>query len=83
MTVLHGTTCKKTKKKFGKGNDNWLSFPEEGYTLALDFKVNEGLFDLLDEVLDDLEVLRVAYLGRKGGLQAFAHYFVGLCFGAT
>ena len=37
-------------KQFGKGNDNWLSFPQEGYTLALDFKIEAGLFELLDEL---------------------------------
>lgn len=37
-------------KAFGPGNDNYLSFPMEGYTLALDFKLERGLFDLLDEV---------------------------------
>ncbi len=28
-------------KQFGTGNDNLLSFPTEGYTLALDFKASE------------------------------------------
>ncbi len=37
-------------KAFGKGNDNYLSFPMEGYTLALDFKLDAGLFALLDEL---------------------------------
>lgn len=37
-------------KLFGKGNDNWLSFPMEGYTLSLDFKVEPGVFDLFDEL---------------------------------
>lgn len=37
-------------KLFGKGNANWLSFPMEGYTLALDFKIEPGLFELLDEL---------------------------------
>ena len=37
-------------KAFGKGNDNYLSFPMEGYTLALDFKLDQGLFALLDEL---------------------------------
>ena len=37
-------------KLFGKGNENWLSFPMEGYTLSLDFKVGSGVFDLFDEL---------------------------------
>ena len=37
-------------KLFGKGNENWLSFPMEGYTLSLDFKVESGVFDLFDEL---------------------------------
>jgi decaprenylphospho-beta-D-ribofuranose 2-oxidase len=37
-------------KAFGKQNANLLSFPIEGYTLALDFKLEEGLFALLEEL---------------------------------
>ena len=37
-------------KVFGKGNENLLSFPTEGYTLALDFKINDKLFNLLDKL---------------------------------
>lgn len=37
-------------KSFGKGNANYISFPMEGYTLALDFKLNRGLFEFLDEL---------------------------------
>jgi FAD/FMN-containing dehydrogenase len=37
-------------KAFGKSNDNYLSFPMEGYTLALDFKLESGLLALLDEL---------------------------------
>jgi len=40
-------------KVFGKGNDNYLSFPEEGYTLALDFKMDNTLLDFL-KTLDDI-----------------------------
>lgn len=40
-------------KLFGKGNDNYLSFPMEGYTLALDFKIEPELFPLLN-VLDEM-----------------------------
>jgi FAD/FMN-containing dehydrogenase len=41
-------------KKFGRSNENILSFPLEGYTLALDFKVshaNIALFGQLDEIV--------------------------------
>jgi FAD/FMN-containing dehydrogenase len=34
-------------KLFGKENENWLSFPKEGYTLALDFPIRNGIFELL------------------------------------
>lgn len=40
-------------KLYGKANNNWLSFPMEGYSLALDFKIEPGLFQLLD-VLDSI-----------------------------
>lgn len=40
-------------KKFGKANKNYLSFPISGYTLALDFKYNNGLLAFLQH-LDDL-----------------------------
>lgn len=48
-------------KLFGKPHtEAVMSFPVEGYTLALDFKVNERVFKLLDE-LDEI-VMR--YSGR-------------------
>jgi FAD/FMN-containing dehydrogenase len=37
-------------KEFGPQNDNFLSFPIEGYTLALDFKFNESNLILLREL---------------------------------
>lgn len=37
-------------KLYGKANDNFLSFPMEGYSLALDFKIEKGLFELLDKI---------------------------------
>jgi FAD/FMN-containing dehydrogenase len=40
-------------KLFGAENENYLSFPMEGYTLALDFKVEPKLFPLLD-ALDEI-----------------------------
>ena len=47
-------------KLYGKANDNWLSFPMEGYSLALDFKIERGLFELLDK----LDEIVVKYEGR-------------------
>ena len=44
-------------KVFGKGNENYLSFPMEGYTLALDFKLERGLLPFLqklDQIVLDL-----------------------------
>lgn len=37
-------------KLYGKANNNYLSFPMEGYSLALDFKIEPGLFELLDRL---------------------------------
>lgn len=37
-------------KKMGAQNPNFLSFPLRGYTLALDFKVEDSLFSLLDRL---------------------------------
>jgi FAD/FMN-containing dehydrogenase len=38
-------------KVFGPANANYLSFPQAGYTLALDFKADSSVFELLN-VLD-------------------------------
>lgn len=46
-------------KVFGK-QDSIISFPMEGYTLALDFPVREGLFSFLDE----LDKIVLKYGGR-------------------
>jgi len=40
-------------KQFGPANQNLLSFPIEGYTLALDFKMSPSVIDLLHR-LDDM-----------------------------
>jgi len=40
-------------KLYGKANNNYLSFPLDGYSLALDFKIAKGLFELLDK-LDEI-----------------------------
>jgi len=34
----------------GAANDNLLSFPMQGYTLAIDFKIEEKLFPFLEEL---------------------------------
>lgn len=47
-------------KLFGKGNSNYLSFPKEGYTLALDFKIESDLFVLFDK----LDKIVLDYGGR-------------------
>ena len=47
-------------KLYGKENKNYLSFPIEGYSLALDFKLEKGLFELLDE----LDKIVIEYGGR-------------------
>ena len=39
-------------KVFGK-QDNIISFPKEGYTLAMDFAVRDGLMEFLDK-LDEI-----------------------------
>ena len=58
-------------KLFGKKNDNLLSFPMEGYTLALDFPITPGLFPFLDEldkiVLDYGGRLYLSKDARMGG----------------
>jgi FAD/FMN-containing dehydrogenase len=46
-------------KVFGK-QDDLISFPMEGYTLALDFPVRDGLFKFLDE----LDEIVLQYNGR-------------------
>lgn len=47
-------------KKFGPANDHLLSFPMEGYTLALDFKATPGVFALLER----LDAIVLAHGGR-------------------
>lgn len=47
-------------KLFGPENGNYLSFPMEGYTLALDFKIHKKLFAFLDE----LDRIVLSYGGR-------------------
>lgn len=47
-------------KLLGAANDNYLSFPMEGYTLALDFKIEPKLMPLLDQ----LDKIVLDYGGR-------------------
>lgn len=42
-------------KAFGKANENYLSFPIEGYTLALDFKMSEETVQIVKQ-LDSMVV---------------------------
>lgn len=37
-------------KLYGKANENYLSFILEGYSLALDFKIDKGVFELLNRL---------------------------------
>ena len=46
-------------KVFGK-QESMISFPKEGYTLALDFPVRKGLLEFLDE----LDRIVLAHQGR-------------------
>lgn len=62
------TRCAEVKKSaflavlkiFGPGNDHFLSFPTEGYTLALDFKNTPSLLPFLNE----LDTILLAYGGK-------------------
>ena len=47
-------------KKMGEGNDGMLSHPFEGYTLTLDFAINDSLFPFLH----DLDRITVEHGGR-------------------
>lgn len=47
-------------KLYGTENDNYLSFPMKGYSLALDFKIEKGVFELLDK----LDEIVLQYQGR-------------------
>ena len=47
-------------KLCGRANENYLSFPMEGYSLALDFKIQKGIFNFFDE----LDQIVLKYGGR-------------------
>jgi len=65
MEILHRINDKELAsflavlKVFGK-QESIISFPREGYTLALDFPIRRGLLDFLDE----LDQLVLQYGGR-------------------
>jgi decaprenylphospho-beta-D-ribofuranose 2-oxidase len=44
-------------KLYGPENKNWLSFPMEGYSLALDFKMQGGLAEFLSELTNQVIAL--------------------------
>lgn len=47
-------------KYHGEANKNWLSFPEKGYSLAMDFKYTAGLLPFLEE----LDTIVATYKGK-------------------
>lgn len=47
-------------KLMGPENENYLSFPMKGYTLAMDFRLDAGIFPLLDK----LDLMVVDFGGR-------------------
>ena len=58
-------------KLLGPKNKNYLSFPMEGYTLAVDFKFNKNLFSLLDKI--DIVVQKLGgriYLAKDARMQS-------------
>ena len=44
-----------TIKDFGKGNNNYLSFPNKGYTLTLDLKMSKKLNNVYQDFEDLLK----------------------------
>lgn len=44
-------------KLYGAENKNWLSFPMEGYSLALDFKMQSGLAEFISDLTDQVVAL--------------------------
>ena len=47
-------------KLYGKENENYLSFPMNGYSLAIDFKIDNNIFNFLNK----LDEIVVKYNGR-------------------
>ena len=48
-----------TIKEFGKGNSNYLSFPNKGYTLTLDLKITKKLSKVYQEFENLLKNFKV------------------------
>jgi len=57
-------------KLYGPSNSNWLSFPIEGYSLALDFKMRYGLKNLIDKLTDQVVELGGRVYLTKDALQS-------------
>lgn len=47
-------------KLYGETNENYLSFPMKGYSLAIDFKIDDSIFDFLN----NLDEIVIKYNGR-------------------
>ena len=52
-------------KRFGKSNPGLLSFPIEGYTLALDLPVASGLIPLLHELDGWFWIMAAGFTWRR------------------
>jgi FAD/FMN-containing dehydrogenase len=56
MADYNQTSFLNVLKVFGEGNNNYLSFPQKGYTLAMDFAICPKtllMFDELDIIIED------------------------------
>ncbi len=67
-------------KLYGAENKNWLSFPLEGYSLALDFKMQSGLAEFISDLTDQVVALggrvylaKDALLSKEQFEQSYAH----------
>lgn len=67
-------------KLYGAENKNWLSFPMEGYSLALDFKMQSGLAEFISDLTDQVVALggrvylaKDALLSKEQFEQSYAH----------
>ncbi len=52
-------------KLYGQENQNYLSFPLEGYSLALDFKIERGIFEFLEKLDKIVLKYRGGYILQK------------------